>query len=280
MRMSRSSEPAADKSRNAVDRRSVLRTGTAAIAGVAIQSRTAGAAEMSEPIRATKGSTDIGPRDPARDAENPDVLVPPSTDKGLVPNLRFSFADAHMNLQDGGWSREVTQRELPIATEMAGVNMRLKTGGVRELHWHKQAEWSIMLAGNARITAVDNDGKNFIADIAAGDLWYFPAGIPHSIQGMGPDGCEFLLAFPDGAFSESSTFLLSEVFARTPKDVLSANFGVPETAFDRIPKEQLFIFEAPLPPAIESDAVGSPQGAVPSSMILRAQEQKAAILPR
>jgi oxalate decarboxylase len=133
------------------------------------------------------------------------VLVPPSTDKGLVPNLRFSFADAHMNLQDGGWSREVTQRELPVATEMAGVNMRLKTGGVRELYWHKQAEWSIMLAGNARITAVDNDGKNFIADVAAGDLWYFPAGIPHSIQGLGPVGCEFLLAFPDGSFSESST---------------------------------------------------------------------------
>jgi oxalate decarboxylase len=234
---------------------------------------------MSEPIKSTKGGTDIGPRDAIRDAENPDVFVPPSTDKGLVPNLRFSFADAHMNLQDGGWSREVTQRELPIATEMAGVNMRLKTGGVRELHWHKQAEWSIMLAGNARITAVDNDGKNFIADIAAGDLWYFPAGIPHSIQGLGPDGCEFLLAFPDGAFSESSTFLLSEVFARTPKDVLSANFGVPEKAFDRIPKEQLFIFEAPVPPAIESDAIGSPQGAVPSSMVLRASEQKAAILP-
>ncbi len=88
---------------------------------------------MSEPIKSAKGATDIGPRDPTRDAENPDVFVPPSTDKGLVPNLRFSFADAHMNRQDGGWSREVTQRELPIATEMAGVNMRLKTGGVREL---------------------------------------------------------------------------------------------------------------------------------------------------
>ena len=230
---------------------------------------------MPEPIKSTKGGTDIGPRDPTRDAENPDVLVPPSTDKGLVPNLRFSFADAHMNLQDGGWSREVTQRELPVATEMAGVNMRLKTGGVRELHWHKQAEWSIMLAGNARITAVDNDGKNFIADVAAGDLWYFPAGIPHSIQGLGPDGCEFLLAFPDGSFSESSTFLLSEVFARTPKDVLSANFGVPETAFDRIPKEQLFIFEAPVPGPIESDAIASPQGAVPNSMILRTSDQRA-----
>jgi oxalate decarboxylase len=272
--MSDPSKPTADTSRNPVSRRSILVTGTAAIAGVALQSPEAGAVQMVEPIKSTKGGTDIGPRDPTRDAENPDVLVPPSTDRGLVPNLRFSFAAAHMNLQDGGWSREVTQRELPVATEMAGVNMRLKTGGVRELHWHKQAEWSIMLAGNARITAVDNDGKNFIADVAAGDLWYFPAGLPHSIQGLGPDGCEFLLAFPDGAFSESSTFLLSEVFARTPKDVLSANFGVPEDAFDRIPKEQLFIFEAPVPGPIESDAIASPQGAVPRSMILRKWDQK------
>ena len=179
-----------------------------------------------------------------------------------------------MELKDGGWSREVTQRELPAATELAGVNMRLKTGGVRELHWHKQAEWSLMLAGNARITAVDNDGKNFIADIKEGDLWYFPAGIPHSIQGLGPDGCEFLLVFPDGMFSESSTFLLSEVFARTPKEVLAKNFGVPENAFDRIPKEQLFIFEAPVPGPIESDAVTSPQGAVPLTMVSRAVDQK------
>jgi oxalate decarboxylase len=91
---------------------------------------------------------------------------------------------------------------------------------------------------------------------------------------LGPDGCEFLLAFPDGAFSESSTFLLSEVFARTPKDVLSANFGVPEDVFARIPKEQLFIFEAPVPGPIESDAIASPQGAVPRSMILRKSNQK------
>ncbi|HEX4276023.1 MAG TPA: cupin domain-containing protein [Bryobacteraceae bacterium] len=234
---------------------------------------------MPEPIESTKGGTDIGPRDQVRDTENPDILKPPSTDRGLVPNLRFSFADAHMNLQDGGWSREVTQRELTIATEMAGVNMRLKTGGVRELHWHKQAEWSIMLAGDARITAVDNNGKSFIADVQAGDLWYFPAGIPHSIQGLGPDGCEFLLAFPDGSFSESSTFLLSEVFARTPKVVLAKNFGVAENAFDRIPKEQLFIFEAPVPAPIESDAVPNPLGAVPLSMISRAADQKSTGAP-
>jgi oxalate decarboxylase len=34
---------------------------------------------------------------------------------------------------------------------MAGVNMRLKPGAIRELHWHKEAEWAYMLAGSARV---------------------------------------------------------------------------------------------------------------------------------
>lgn len=102
-------------------------------------------------------------------------------------------------------SREVTQRELPTATEIAGVNMRLKTGGVRELHWHRQAEWSIMLPGNARITAVDNDGKNFIADVQSGDLWYFPAG-PHSIQGLDPTAANFRWHSPTGLFRKAVPF--------------------------------------------------------------------------
>jgi oxalate decarboxylase len=97
-----------------------------------------------QPMWGDRGGTIVGPRDVMRDRKNPDVLVPPSTDSGTMPNLRFSFADAHMRLQPGGWSREVTQRELPIATTLAAVNMRLNPGdptGVRELHWHKQAEW-------------------------------------------------------------------------------------------------------------------------------------------
>jgi oxalate decarboxylase len=32
------------------------------------------------------------------------------------------------------------ERELGISKNIAGVDMRLNTGGVRELHWHKAAE--------------------------------------------------------------------------------------------------------------------------------------------
>ena len=72
--------------------------------------------------------------------------------------------------------------------------MRLTAGSFRELHWHTADEWSIMLYGNAGVTVLNPDGTIFIDDVSKGDLWYFPAGYPHSIQGLGPDGCEFLLA--------------------------------------------------------------------------------------
>jgi hypothetical protein len=54
--------------------------------------------------------------------------------------------------------------------------------------------------------------------VEQGDLWYFPAGVSHSIQGLVIDGCEFLLVFDDGALSEETTFLLTDGLARTPPD--------------------------------------------------------------
>lgn len=44
-----------------------------------------------QPIRSDgAGGLDKGPRDIMRDLENPDMFVPPVTDAGLVPNLKFS----------------------------------------------------------------------------------------------------------------------------------------------------------------------------------------------
>ncbi|OAS21066.1 oxalate decarboxylase family bicupin [Paenibacillus oryzisoli] len=217
-----------------------------------------------QPIRPDgAGGMDTGPRDIMRDMENPNMLVPPITDSGLLPNLKFSFSDTSMKLNFGGWSREVTVRELPIATTMAGVNMSLTPGGVRELHWHQQAEWSYMILGSARITSIDQEGRNFIADVGPGDLWYFPPGLPHSIQGL--EHCEFLLVFDDGNFSDLNTISISDWFSRTPKDVLSANFGVPIGVFNNIPKEQVYIYQDKVPGPIDSQKVQSPYGTIPLS---------------
>jgi len=48
-----------------------------------------------QPQRPGRGGADNGPRNLLRDKQNPDLLVPPSTDHATLPNLRFSFSDAH-----------------------------------------------------------------------------------------------------------------------------------------------------------------------------------------
>lgn len=214
------------------------------------------------PIRGKKGASILGPTNPKRDEGDLDRIAPPETDAGTMPNLKWSFADSHMRLEEGGWARQVTYRELSIATDLAAVNMRLKAGAIRELHWHKEAEWAYMLKGRARITAVDASYRTFADDVAAGDLWFFPAGIPHSIQGLAEDGCEFLLVFDDGQFDENKTFLLSDALAHIPRDVLAKNFGVSEKAFLHLPMQELYIFQGRVPGPLTADRLAG-AGPVP-----------------
>jgi len=229
-----------------------------------------------EPVDGDRGAPILGPRNIPVESENPSLLASPRTDSGTVPNLKFPFAAARNRVLGGGWAREVTTRELPVAKDLAGVNMRLKRGGIRELHWHKEAEWAYMIAGAARITAVDADGRNFIDDVSVGDLWYFPAGIPHSIQGL-DQGCEFLLVFDDGNFSENETFLISDWFAHTPRAVLAQNFGVPESAFSNLPTDPentRYLFAGTVPPVLQEDAVSAPNGSVPQMFSHRMHAQE------
>ncbi|WBC14246.1 oxalate decarboxylase family bicupin [Micromonospora sp. WMMA1998] len=219
-------------------------------------------ADPPQPVRAGAGSRDTGPRDVTRDGENPDVLTPPPTDSGTLPNLKFSFSDAHTRIERGGWTREVTQRELPIATELAGVDMALEPGAYRELHWHKQAEWAYVISGSCRIGAVDQEGRNFLDDVRQGDLWFFPHGVPHHIQAL-DEGVEFLLVFDDGAFSENGTFLLSDFFAHTPRSVLAKNFGWTMEQMANLPEREKYIFPGEVPPPLSEDRVVSPTGDVP-----------------
>jgi len=221
-----------------------------------------------------RSRSDPGPANPMLDEQNPDSIWPPNTDsKSLVHTFKYPFSFANKRTYEGGWSREVTVRELPVSKSLAGVNMRLTAGAFRELHWHTAGEWAIMLYGTARITCIDLDGKSFVADVGKNDLWFFPPGIPHSIQGLNPDGAEFMLVFDDGNFSESETVLLSDSMAHVPPEVLAKNFAVSQEAFKDLPKE-LFIFQTDVPGSLEADqkAAAGTRGKSPQNFAFRTME--------
>jgi oxalate decarboxylase len=70
-----------------------------------------------------------------------------------------------------------------------------------------------------------------------------------------------MLVFDDGEFSESETVLLSDSMSHLAPEVLSKNFGVAQIALKNLPKEELFIFQASVPGALQADqkaAAGKP----------------------
>ena len=212
-----------------------------------------------------KALTDPGPQDPTLAGTQPAFLNPPATDVNGMPQYWASFNLAPKRIQNGGWARQVTQDDFKISTTVAGVNMRLGPGGVRELHWHQQAEWAVMTYGTCRVTILDTMGRPQVADVKEGDLWYFPAGLPHWLQGLEPDGCEFVLAFDNGESSEFNTLLVTDWIAHTPPDVLAKNFGVPVEAFKNIPLHNRWIYQSNIPapplPTVETQmaaAAGNP----------------------
>jgi oxalate decarboxylase len=257
-----------------VSRRGVL---AAAAAGtVATAAAAANAASFGNPDDPPQGQVNttgspssfnvVGPQNPALASQFPGAFSPPPTDVGDMPMFWASFNNAPRRIQDGGWARQVTQADFQIAEEISGVDMRLARGAIRELHWHQAAEWGYVTKGAVRVTTIDTAGRSNVEDVGEGGIWYFPTGLPHSLQGIGEDGCEFLLAFDNGKQTEYNTLLLTEWMAHTPPDILAQNFGVPVEAFAKIPLRQRYIFPAPMPGPLaeeQAQAAGS-AGRIPN----------------
>jgi oxalate decarboxylase len=270
----------ADLSRRAV----IVSSAATGAAVVATTARAAGGfgnpdqpAEGAVNVTNPKALIDPGPQDAALAGNKPAFLQPPATDINGMPQFWASFNLAPKRIQDGGWARQVKQDDFKIATEIAGVNMRLAPGGVRELHWHQQAEWAVMTFGNCRITVLDQEGRAQVADVKEGDLWYFSAGLPHSLHGVGPDGAEFVLAFDNGESSEFNTLLLTDWLAHTPPEVLAKNFGVPEEFFKNIPLQTRWIYQSknPAPPLKTVAAeIASAAGEPPLPFVFHLNDEK------
>ena len=150
----------------------------------------------------------------------------------------------------GNSAREATVKQLPISKGIAGVSMRLEPGGMRELHWHATAaEWAYVIEGRCRTTVIAPSGDSETNDFEPGDIWYFPRGHGHSIQALGDKPCHFVLVFDNGYFSEFGTFSVTDWLGHAPKSLLSKNLGLPESAFDKFPKEEVYFARGKMPPA-------------------------------
>ncbi|KAH6688017.1 oxalate decarboxylase oxdD [Plectosphaerella plurivora] len=190
---------------------------------------------VGQPISADgKGAPIVGGTDNAVDRQNPSNLGEQSTDGGTVPNLKWRFSDSKTRIYNGGWTRQQVKSDLPQSNDIAAAQQHLTKGGIRELHWHRVAEWGFVYSGEVLVSAVDEDGRYVNEKLSFGDIWYFPKGAAHTVQGL-DDENEFLLVFDDGNFDRAgTTFNIVDWLKHTPRDIVAKNFGVDAAVFDKL----------------------------------------------
>ncbi len=153
-----------------------------------------------------------------------------------LPRFAYAFGSKDFEQLNGGRSRQVGSYNFPISKNMAGVLMELDPGALRELHWHAEAaEWAYVISGQTRITLTGPGGQTEVADVNAGEIWYFPKGWGHSIQNIGHETTKFVLVLNNGEFTEQSTFNLSDWISHTPMNVLTEGLGIPLSIAKQLP---------------------------------------------
>lgn len=188
-----------------------------------------------------KGGPILGGTNHQIDLQNPDNLGAESTDAGTVVNLKWSFSNSKTKIFNGGRTREQVVTDIPASTDIAGAQQHLKKGAVRELHWHRVAEWGFVYTGEVLVSAVDENGDYQVDKLQVGDIWYFSKGSAHTVQGLADEN-EYLFAFDDGNFDAlGTTFMVDDWIIHTPPEVLAKNFGVNASVFTTVPTPDPYI---------------------------------------
>jgi oxalate decarboxylase len=124
--------------------------------------------------------------------------------------------------------------------------MSLQPGSLRELHWHSNAaELGYVVSGSCRTTVLSPDGAA-TDTFGPGDVWYFPAGWGHSILGIGPGECHFILIFDNGAFAEEHTLSITDWLAHTSASVISQSLGLGLESVAKLPKREAYFAAGPV----------------------------------
>ncbi|HUK32484.1 MAG TPA: cupin domain-containing protein, partial [Vicinamibacterales bacterium] len=169
-----------------------------------------------------------------------------------IPTFKFNIESSSGSWTgEAGSAREATMTEFPISEHIAGVSMRLKPGGIRELHWHAiAAEWAYVIDGKVMGTVISPNGEPATDIFMPGDLWYFPRGHGHALQNVGNTDAHFVLGFDDGHFSEYGTFSITDWVARSSPDVVMKNLGLPRNVVAGLPTKEVYIIPGKIPSQI------------------------------
>jgi oxalate decarboxylase len=158
---------------------------------------------------------------------------------GAAPTVAFDFPMHAMTptvKTASGEVRIIDSRNFPVATTITAAHVTLKPGGLRELHWHQNAdEWQYYIQGKGRMTVFFTAAKARTADFSAGDVGYVPRTFGHYVENTGKTDLVFLEMFRTNRYMDLS---LSAWIRNTPPELVMQHLGISEETLRAIPKHK------------------------------------------
>ena len=133
----------------------------------------------------------------------------------------------------GGDVRIVDSSNFKVSTTAMAM-VTVHPGGLRELHWHPNAdEWQYDVSGKGRMTVVATGNKARTMDFQEGDVGYVQKTLLHYIENTGDTDLLFIEIFKSERYQD---FSFSEWLAHTPPELVMSHLHIDRATYDAIPK--------------------------------------------
>jgi oxalate decarboxylase len=135
--------------------------------------------------------------------------------------------------------RIIDSSKFKVSATIAAAVVTVHPGGIRELHWHPNAdEWQYYISGKGRMTVFATGGRARTMDFQAGDVGYVLKTLPHYVENTGETDLKFLEMFKSGFYQDLA---LSEWLTHTPPELVMAHLGIDKATLDSMPKDEVVV---------------------------------------
>lgn len=152
-----------------------------------------------------------------------------------IPNHVFSIGSITPQFRyEAGVRVDVTAKNLPVLKGLALSLLTLHPGGIREPHWHPNAdELSYCLSGSAKMTIFGPGSHHETFIIEAGEIAFVPRGYIHHIENLGSSPLQMIICFDD---ENPQDINLSSGVSVMPAHIMAATFKVNPLLFEKLEK--------------------------------------------
>ena len=142
----------------------------------------------------------------------------------------------------GGEVRIADSRNFPASRTIAAALVTVHPGGLREMHWHPNAdEWQYYIKGQAEMTVFNTGPQVVTQNFRPGDIGYVKRSLGHFISNTGDSDLQFLEVFNSAYFSDVS---LSDWLAHTPPLMVAQHLNIDPQVVSRFPDNKPEIMPA------------------------------------